>query len=57
MDYPVWMYHAEQGAKLFKTAEELDAAGGGWADHPEKAKQDTPSAPVVRAKKTHNRKG
>lgn len=32
---PCWRYHATQGAKLFVTAAELDAAeAAGWRDSP-----------------------
>jgi hypothetical protein len=46
MNFPTWMFHAEQGAKLFNTKEEFKKAGKGWFDHPEKcngkAKQEEP---------------
>lgn len=34
MDFPAWMYHAQHGARIFETKDELAAAGEGWADAP-----------------------
>ena len=53
MDFPTWQYHAEHGAKLFETEEELKAAGAGWFDHPQEKKAE--SEPKV--KRAYNRKG
>jgi hypothetical protein len=32
--FPHWLYHAEHGAKLFHSAEEVQEAGAGWQDTP-----------------------
>jgi hypothetical protein len=54
MHFPTWQFHAEHGAKLFKTEEELKAAGAGWFDHPDKAKTQEP--PVIQ-RKQYKRRG
>lgn len=44
MQFPAWMYHFDDGARLFHSQEELDAAGSGWADSPEAAEKIKPDA-------------
>jgi len=43
--FPMYMYHEKHGARLFRSREELDKAGGGWVDTPAKLgekKAETP---------------
>lgn len=42
--YPLWMYHADHGARKFDTPEALEKAGKGWHDSPD-AVGLTPSVP------------
>ena len=34
MEFPRWMYHQEQTARIFHTPQELESAGAGWFDSP-----------------------
>lgn len=36
MQFPCFMYHAEHGARLFRTRDEFSEAGSGWVDTPAK---------------------
>ena len=54
--FPTWRYHPSQPAKIFNSEAELEAAGPGWVDNPNKIGADdpedaenpkTPEAPIV----------
>ena len=32
--FPTWLYHREQGGRIFHSAEEVAAAGKGWRSEP-----------------------
>ena len=36
--YPCWRYHATEGERVLQTAEEVEALGEGWYNHPGKAR-------------------
>lgn len=36
MQFPIWMYHKTQEARIFTSEEELKAAGKGWVHNPAK---------------------
>ncbi len=42
MEFPVWLYHAEHGSRIFYDEESLAEAGRGWADSPEAAEKLSP---------------
>ena len=38
--FPCWMYHKSEGAKIFKDADALKAAGKGWQEEPFPVKEE-----------------
>lgn len=47
--YPKWLYHKTEGARVFQSPAEIDAAGPGWTESPaETAPPPRPLKPSVR---------
>jgi hypothetical protein len=40
MQFPTWLYHSKQEARVFRSQKELDEAGLGWQDTPFKDVKD-----------------
>jgi len=43
MNYPKWIYHATQPARIVQNFEEHEAAGDGWAESPDEALSAKPA--------------
>jgi len=41
-DVCCWLYHPVHGARLFKTTEDIERAGSGWEDSPNKPEKPEP---------------
>ena len=39
--WPSWRFHKTEGARIFESQEELDAAGDGWRDRPFRDDEDS----------------
>lgn len=44
-DHDQWLYHAEEGARLFKAGEPILTEDDGWYDHPDKCPGAQPKEP------------
>ena len=52
--WPAWRYHPRQLARVFKSQEEVDAAGPGWVDSPSPEKMAAAKAAITSSiGKTH----
>jgi hypothetical protein len=40
IQFPTWRYHAQKEARIFHGQNELDEAGDGWVDSPDKLKKE-----------------